>query len=112
MERQKRKKQQRRPRCAKPQQIPSARGQSQVRHRSPEKSPEICRHADGHYRRCQRHRKSDPRQNKWQGDGSEPAADAIGQNEEKENERTVESRSRIEKSWPRIYRDETQMKRL
>src|SRR5205085_2954568 len=44
MERKKRKNQQRRRGRAKSQQIPAARGQSQVRHRSPEKSPEICRH--------------------------------------------------------------------
>jgi hypothetical protein len=31
--------------------------------------------------------KSDPRQNEWQGDGNEPAANAIRQNEKKENER-------------------------
>src|SRR5882724_9088452 len=88
---------------AKSQQIPAARGQSQVRHRSPEKSPEICRHADGHDRRCQCHRKSDPRQNEWQGDGNEPAADAIGENEKKENEWTGGIAIAHEKSWPRIY---------
>src|SRR5438874_2629843 len=66
---------------------PKRASRSRVRRRRPEKSPEICRHADGHDRRYQRHRKSDPRQNEWQGDGNETAANAVGKNEKKENER-------------------------
>src|SRR5947199_10208372 len=112
MERQKRKKQQRRRRCAKSQQIPAARGQSQVRHRSPEKSPEICRHADGNDRCCQRHRKSDPCQNEWQGDGNEPAADAIRQNEKKENEWMGGFAIAHWEMVATDYTDETWMKRL
>src|SRR5437764_1919493 len=112
MERKKRKKHQRRRGRAKSQQIPAARGQSQIRHRSPEKSPEICRHADGHNRRCQCHRKSDPRQNEWQGDGNEPAADAIGENEKKENEWTGGIEIANEKSWPQYNSDEMQITRL
>src|SRR6266700_8194284 len=112
MERQKRKKQQRRRRCAKSQQMPAARGQSQVRHRSSEKSPEICRHTDGHDRRCEGHRKSDPRQNEWQGDGNEPAADAVGQNEKKENEWMGGFAIAHWEILVTDYTDETQMKRL
>ena len=31
-------------------------------------------------------RRIEPRQNEWQGDGNETAADAVGQNKKKENE--------------------------
>ena len=67
-------------------QVPTTSRQSQIGDGSPKKSPQVGGEPDGDDGGRSGHRKSVLRQNKGQGDGSEPVTDAVGKNQEKERE--------------------------